>query len=141
MIYYFHFEQIIVTEWDCTFGKLSSIIRNQNRRELLLGFFKFYANKKLLKKRVLSTFTGETIKKKKFYLNLCKQPELSKIQREKLVTLQSKVNSSFVNYYGLAIHDPFELAFNITRNLYGDNLTEFCELCDLSETLLSNIEG
>lgn len=79
--------------------------------------------------------------KNKFFQNLCQLPELSKIQRKKIKTFQSKIYSSFENYYGLAVHDPFELPYNITRNIYGENLTNFCELCDQSENQLRNIEG
>lgn len=136
----FYSQPIIVSGWDCTFGKLSHTINNQNRPKLLLGFFEYYSNKRQLKSHVLSTFTGKIMTKHKFFQNICQLPELSAIQREKLKTFQSKVNLGFVNYFGLAIHDPFELPFNITRNIYGDNLTNFCELCDLSETQLRNIE-
>lgn len=137
----FHSKPIIVSGWVCTFGKMSCTIRDQNRPKLLLGFFKYYSNKKQLKNHVLSTLTGNIMTKNKFFQNLCKLPELSEIQREKCKTFQSKINLSFVNYYGLAIHDPFELPLNITTNIYGDNLTNFCELCDQSETQLSNIES
>lgn len=106
-----------------------------------MGFYQFYANKKKLKKYVLSTYTGQRIKKHKFYDNFRQLSGLSKIQRTKFKTFQSKVDSSFEKCYGLVLQDPFELSFNLTKNIYKQVLTDFCDLCNQSATLLINMKG
>lgn len=130
-----------VIGWDCTFGKWSGDINVPDRPKLLLGFFQYYSNRKELQNQVLSTLVGKSIKKQKFYPKFCKSQELNEIQRDKFISYQSKISTSFAKHYGLAIHDPFELSFNITKNITNDILTDFCELCDQTETLLSNTKG
>jgi len=128
--------------WDCTFGEWSSCnISDDKRPKLLLGFYQFYANKKKLKEYVLSTCTGQRIKKHKFYDNFSQLSGLSKIQRTKFKTSLSKVDSSFEKCYGLVLQDPFELSFNLTKNIYKQVLTDFCDLCNQSATLLINMKG
>jgi hypothetical protein len=106
-----------------------------------LGFFQFYANKRRLKDNVLSTCTGQCMKKNKFYEHFTQLSGISKIQRTKFKTFQSKVDSSFEKCYGLVLQDPFELSFNLTKNIYKQVLTDFCELCNQSSTLLINMKG
>lgn len=131
----------IIEGWDCTFGEWSCNISDDKRPKLLLGFYQFYANKKILKEYVLSTCTGQRIKKHKFYDNFSQLSGLSKIQRTKFKTFQSKVDSSFEKCYGLVLQDPFELSFNLTKNIYKQVLTDFCDLCNQSATLLINMKG
>jgi len=106
-----------------------------------MGFFQYYAVKKRLKDNVLSTCTGQLIKKHAFYEKFSQFPELSKIQKTKFKNYKSKVDSSFEKNYGLVLQDPFELSFNLTRNLHNQALTDFCDLCHQSSTLLINMKG
>ncbi|XP_026820222.1 uncharacterized protein LOC113558852 [Rhopalosiphum maidis] len=131
----------VIEGWDCTFGKWSGNISDDKRAKLLLGFFQFYANKRRLKDNVLSTCTGRCMKKHKFYEHFTQLSGISKIQRTKFKTFQSKVDSSFEKCYGLVLQDPFELSFNLTKNIYKQVLTDFCELCNQSSTLLINMKG
>ncbi|CAI6364863.1 unnamed protein product [Macrosiphum euphorbiae] len=57
----------VIEEWDCTFGKCSVYISEDKRPKLLMSFFQYYANKRALKDHVLSTCTGQLIKKHAFY--------------------------------------------------------------------------
>ncbi|CAI6377081.1 unnamed protein product [Macrosiphum euphorbiae] len=131
----------VIEEWDCTFGKCSFYISEDKRPKLLMGFFQFYANKKALKDNVLSTSTGRLIKKHAFYEKFSQLPGLSKIQRTKFKNFKAKVDSNFEKNYGLVLQDPFELSFNLTRNLHNQALTDFCDLCHQSSTLLINMKG
>jgi len=106
-----------------------------------MDFFQFYANKKTLKRNVLSTCTGQLIKKPSFYEHFSKLSGLSKIQRTQFKNFKSKVDLNFENNYGLVLQDPFELSFNLTRNIHKQALTDFCDLCHQSSTLLINMKG
>jgi len=127
--------------WDCTFGNCELNISDDKRPKLLKGFFRFYANKKSLKDNVLSTSTGRLIKKHEFYEKFSQLCVLSKIQRRQFKKFQSKVVSNFEKNYGLVLQDPFELSFNLTRNLSKKDLTDFCDLCHQSSTLIINKKG
>jgi len=106
-----------------------------------MGFFQYYANKRALKDNVLSTCTGQLIKKHAFYERFIQLPGLSEIQRTKFKNFKAEVNSSFEKNYGLVLQDPFELSFNLTRNLHNQALTDFCDLCHQSSARLINIKS
>lgn len=128
-----------VAGWDCTFRKWGdSIEHTHSRLGLLLGFFQFYDKKKQFEENVLCILTGKLMDKKTFFTNFKKLTEISEIQRTKFITFESKIVSSFEKYSGLALQDPFELSFNITKKINRDNLTTFCKLCSQSAKLLRN---
>lgn len=131
----------VIEGWDCTFGKCLRNISEAKRPKLLMGFFQYYANKRALKDNVLSTCTGQLIKKQAFYEKFSQLSGLSKIQRTNFKNFKSKVDSNFEKNYGLVLQDPFELSFNLTRNLHKKALTDFCDLCHQSSTLLINMKG
>ncbi|VVC37663.1 Hypothetical protein CINCED_3A006454 [Cinara cedri] len=59
--------QEYIEGWNCTIGKWKSGIKFNNRYQLLLGFFKFYTQKTMLKEYVLCTSTGICMKKLNFF--------------------------------------------------------------------------
>jgi len=81
------------------------------------------------------------MKKHKFYEKFNQLSGISEVQKTKFKNFQSKVDSNFEKFYGLVLQDPFELSFNLTRNIYKQVLTDFCDLCDQSSTLLINMKG
>ncbi|XP_008187016.2 uncharacterized protein LOC100571594 [Acyrthosiphon pisum] len=130
----------VIEGWDCTFGKCFIYISEEKRPKLLLGFFQYYANKRALKDNVLSTCTGQLIKKHEFFERFSQLPGLSQIQRTKFKNFKAEVDSSFEKNYGLVLQDPFELSFNLTRNLHDKALNDFCDLCMQSSRLLLNMK-
>lgn len=81
------------------------------------------------------------MKNYKFYEKFSQLPELSEIQRTKFKNFKSKIELKFEKSYGLVLQDPFELSFNLTRNITKEVMKDFCDLCNQSVTLLINIKG
>lgn len=127
-----------VSGWDCAFGQWTDSITAPNRHKLLMGFFQYYAIKTQLMDNVLCTCTGQLMPKNRFFMQFNQLPQISHVQRKKFTTFEMKVNLDFEKFHGLAVQDPYDLAFNITKNITSSNLTDFCNLCDQSAKLLSN---
>jgi len=108
------------------------------RPKLLLEFFQYYADMENLENQVLCTFTGMSITKKTFFQKFSNSSKISDTQRSKFKTLKQKVCSNFENHNGLALQDPFELSFNLTKKITNCNLADFCELCNQSAAILAN---
>lgn len=103
---------------------------------MLLGFFQYYSDFNKLKNYVLCTITGKCMEKKSFFENFIKLPEINEIQLSMFKTWKPNIFSNFERCNGLTVQDPFELSFNITKKITGDNLSHFCELCDQTSALL-----
>lgn len=127
---------MIVTGWDVQFGKWTDDVKLENRPKLVKGFFQYYAVKRKLKDNVICTFTGKLMVKHNFFSGFKKLSTISKQQRLKFSTFESKINSNFEQQYGLVVQDPFDLVFNLTKNITGSVLTEFCDLCTQSASLV-----
>lgn len=133
-----HCETSSVAGWECILPEWPDIHINHERQKLLLNFFQYYANMDKLKNHVLCTFTGTLIKKKKFFRIFSSSNKISEVQRSKFKTFHQRICSNFVKHNGLAIQDPFELSFNLTKKITGSTLVDFCELCDQSAEILIN---
>lgn len=130
--------QHFVTGWDCTFGKcIDNIKTTKDCRRLLLGFFQYYKNEQKLANTILCPINGKCMNKLNFFNQFIQLPEISETQQTTSKTFLSNIKSNFENHCGLAVQDPFELSFNLTRNITGVNFTEFCIVCDESATLLN----
>jgi len=108
------------------------------RPKLLLEFFQYYADMENLENRVLCTFTGMSIIKKNFFCEFSNSFKMMDTQRSKFKSLKQKVCLNFEKHNGLAVQDPFELSFNLTKKITDSNLVNFCELCDQSAAILAN---
>lgn len=106
-----------------------------------MGFFKFYAARRKLKNNVLCTFTGKLMNKHTFFSDFNKLSKINQVQRQKFKTFESKIHSNFENNHGLVVQDPFDLAFNLTKNITGSIMTDFCDMCVQSAALLKRAKG
>ncbi|XP_050441887.1 terminal uridylyltransferase Tailor-like isoform X2 [Adelges cooleyi] len=134
--------RITIEGWDCSFEMLpkpKTTEDTERRFNLLYGFFQYYSDEKKFKSQVLCTFTGKCMKKSKFFSDFIKLSEIKKTQRAKFKTLQSNIYKSFEKRNGLTLQDPFELSFNITKNITGDTLTRFCDMCYETMVLMDNM--
>lgn len=104
----------------------------------MLGFFQYYTNQQNLIDNVLCTFTGKCLSKNNFYREFRLLSGINKLQRAKIDTFKTKIKYVFNRHLGLALQDPYELSFNITKHISDDNLSEFCDLCDQSVAILSS---
>lgn len=120
------------------FGQWTDNVIAQNRHKLLVGFFQYYAIETQLMDNVLCTCTGQLMCKNKFFMQFNRLPEINHVQRNKFSSFELEVGLNFENFQGLAIQDPYDLAFNMTKNITSSNLADFCNLCDQSAKLLGN---
>jgi len=132
------YERRIIEGWECMLVEWPDVHITHERTKLLLNFFSYYANMDKLNNYVLCTFTGVLMKKKNFFRTFSCSNKISKIQRSKFNTFKQRICSNFVTHNGLAIQDPFELSFNLTKKITGNTLVEFCELCYQSTKILVN---
>lgn len=131
---------MFVSGWDCSFNNRynNQSIKIMNRSELLLGFFLYYTNKQNLMDNVLCTFTGKCMSKKDFYKQFRMLSEINRIQQTNIIRFRPKICLVFEKHKGMAVQDPFELSFNITKHLSDNSLSDFCELCDQSAISINN---
>lgn len=127
-----------MTGWNCMVGKWFGNTLNGPHYNLLLNFFKFYSNINLFKENVLCTSTGKVLEKK-FFFN--KFGQLPAAKDTKFKDFKSKIAVNFSLFCGLVLQDPFDLSFNITKNITINRLTNFCEMCDKTVTILLNIKN
>lgn len=103
---------------------------------MLLGFFQYYTNKQNLIDNVLCTFTGKCMTKQNFYKQFKSLSEINRIQQANINKFRQKISLVFEKHEGMAVQDPFELSFNITKHINDSKLSDFCELCDQSAIAL-----
>lgn len=78
------------------------------------------------------------MKKDKFFQKFSKLSVINETQRAMFKNVQSNIISDFQNYEGLTVQDPFKLDSNLIEKIDDNNLTNFCNICDKTITLLIN---
>jgi len=87
-----------------------------------------------------SDVCSSDLNKNRNNIDFLKKSGINQVQRKQFLKFRSKILSDFEKCYGLTVQDPFDLVFNITKKISGQNLTLFCDLCDQSAKLLSTKE-
>ncbi|XP_050519951.1 uncharacterized protein LOC126893621 [Daktulosphaira vitifoliae] len=136
-------KRVIIEGWDCSFNSSQKTFQmgSFSKYSLLYGFFLYYSDEKKLKSQVLCTLTGKCMNKKQFFSKFIRLPEINYVQRTKLNSFNNKITISFNKSMGLAIQDPFDLSFNITKNINCDKLTHFCDLCYETIQIMDSMDG
>lgn len=118
-------------DWNCAFPNLNNIRWRSKctltKEQLLLKFFEFYSEEKLLN-YVMCTLTGLKLPKKFFlesYDNL--PPSFNEFKlRVRDRTVYWKVSDDFV---GLCVQDPFDHCHNLTKTINVRKFNGFINLC------------
>lgn len=105
-------------------------------RELLLGFFKYYAEFDYIKS-VVCPLLGDKCEKKLFTLSFEKEFMYSKAMKPYFQHLQSSKPEYFRVDSLLCVQDPFVLSFNMTRAVPALSVRNFRQYCKESAEMLN----
>ncbi|VVC43544.1 Hypothetical protein CINCED_3A009726 [Cinara cedri] len=136
---------MFIEDWDCTFCTPEKALQMWKVPEipcwdLLLGFFKFYADPNKLKQFVLCPALGEAIPKEKFFDIPTTTPDILGFYKKKTGNVSQRCTKLRNNFFGegLAVQDPFDLFHNITKTIVPKKLQGFSHLCNKTLEVMHN---
>lgn len=128
-------------EWECSFCDEQSVIRSEldpeenklSLKDLLEGFFTYYSTFDF--KDVISPLIGKIVPTSNF-TDPPSLPDEMKLYKEKAINSKDLFRVNVM----IKVQDPFELCFNITRNVSDDICFIFRKACSISKQLCESCD-